>query len=183
MSFLFNKWLLLVIAVFSTCAPSSMLVDAKTCQLQPILQSPDGVAWNQNFCGAKATQLEVYLDLQCPDSRSTWRSLHSVLRQLDESGDQLCFLLYLFPLPYHSNSFLSALVCTGLMLVQSAHLAFHLVLSAFKKLAHHSASLSKEPLKWKAIILTNFPVRPIERVQVFEMCLISIGCAGRSSYR
>jgi len=71
--------------------------------------SSDGVAWNQNFCGAKATQLEVYLDLQCPDSRSTWRSLHSVLRQLDESGDQLCFLLYLFPLPYHSNSFLSAL--------------------------------------------------------------------------
>lgn len=64
------------------------------------------------YKGGKANapvQLEAFVDLTCPDSRTVW----PVLKEIAEfyGQDKLRLIVYLFPLPYHRNAQIAASVC------------------------------------------------------------------------
>jgi 2-hydroxychromene-2-carboxylate isomerase len=48
-------------------------------------------------------QLEVFLDLVCPDSKATWPHVKDVANHYGPQNVEL--LVHLFPLPYHQNAF------------------------------------------------------------------------------
>ena len=64
------------------------------------------------YKGGKANapvQLEAFVDLTCPDSRTVW----PVLKEIAEfyGQDKLRLIVYLFPLPYHRNAHIATSVC------------------------------------------------------------------------
>ncbi|CEG45108.1 Uncharacterized conserved protein [Plasmopara halstedii] len=51
-------------------------------------------------------QLESYIDLLCPDSKSAYLGLKKLSEYYE--GDELCIRFVLFPLPYHQHAFNAA---------------------------------------------------------------------------
>ncbi|XP_059171698.1 uncharacterized protein LOC131952831 isoform X2 [Physella acuta] len=63
---------------------------------------PLGFVYNHGSLEAKV-HLDLYIDLICPDSRAAYPTIKQVAENLGPSNLRLT--VYIFPLPYHQNSF------------------------------------------------------------------------------
>jgi len=61
----------------------------------------------KNASSSAAIHMDVYLDLACPDSKAAFPVLKQVA---DNYGSRLRLKLFIFPLPYHRNAHLAAIV-------------------------------------------------------------------------
>ncbi|CAD8136824.1 unnamed protein product [Paramecium pentaurelia] len=68
-------------------------------QYVPIPNKPLGVSKGDS----KKLIIEAFFDLQCPDSRNSFRILDQVLQQ--GYGTQFKYTIHMFPLPYHRAAF------------------------------------------------------------------------------
>ena len=80
----------------------------------PIPSQPVGIVLGNGSASAPV-QIEVFLELLCPDSSATWRSLKQLYRSYDRT--KVRFVIYQFPLPYHSNGFMVTQVTFSLTIL------------------------------------------------------------------
>ncbi|KAJ0399843.1 hypothetical protein ATCC90586_005385 [Pythium insidiosum] len=71
----------------------------------PIPGKPPGFAYGKGSPGA-GVQLETYIDLLCPDSKSAFPGLKKLAEHYEPDEFRLTFVL--FPLPYHQHAFAAA---------------------------------------------------------------------------
>jgi thiol-disulfide isomerase/thioredoxin len=72
----------------------------------PIPKRPLGYVYNHGDLGAPV-HLDVFMGPVCPDSRAAFPTLEKVA---DFYKDKVILTLFEFPLPYHHNSFMGAMV-------------------------------------------------------------------------
>uniref|UniRef100_A0A0D9W2U5 Thioredoxin-like fold domain-containing protein n=1 Tax=Leersia perrieri TaxID=77586 RepID=A0A0D9W2U5_9ORYZ len=91
--------LLLLVAIGCCCAFGVMAQ-------VPIPERTDGFVYGSGKRPAlgETVVVEAYLDPVCPDSRDAWPELK---KAVDHYGKRVTVLVHLFPLPYHSNAFIS----------------------------------------------------------------------------
>jgi len=84
-----------------------LALGASAFQDTPIPPRPDGFSLGSN---SPKLHLEVFFDLLCPDSRTSWRILEPILRNDFHitTNQTLRFTIHMFPLPYHFNAFFTA---------------------------------------------------------------------------
>ena len=68
----------------------------------PIPTQPPGMVLGNGSASAPV-QIEVFLELLCPDSRDAWRILKTLSRVYEATKVRI--VIHQFPLPYHSNGF------------------------------------------------------------------------------
>ncbi|GLE03806.1 hypothetical protein PINS_up012708 [Pythium insidiosum] len=71
----------------------------------PIPGKPPGFTYGKGSAGA-GVQLETYIDLLCPDSKSAFPGLKKLAEHYEPEEFRLTFVL--FPLPYHQHAFAAA---------------------------------------------------------------------------
>ncbi|TMW56209.1 hypothetical protein Poli38472_008857 [Pythium oligandrum] len=71
----------------------------------PIPGKPPGFVYGKGSAGA-GVQLESYIDLLCPDSKSAFPGLKKLAEYYEPDQFRLTFVL--FPLPYHQHAFAAA---------------------------------------------------------------------------
>eukprot|EP00164_Ancoracysta_twista_P003389 GFYU01004525.1.p1 GENE.GFYU01004525.1~~GFYU01004525.1.p1 ORF type:complete len:280 (-),score=103.13 GFYU01004525.1:179-1018(-) len=87
----------------STITAVALLAIFAIAQAQvPIPTRPDGHAYGEKNMNAPV-QLEVYIDLLCPDSRDAYPALKQVAEHYTSKNVNLLF--HIFPLPFHHNAF------------------------------------------------------------------------------
>lgn len=85
-------------------AAASVFLATVSAQPVPLPNSPDGYL----RLGSPTAQvtLDAFVDLLCPDCAAAWPTLKAVSAHY--SPTQLQIVVHLFPLPYHTNAFMTA---------------------------------------------------------------------------
>ncbi|KAI0224410.1 hypothetical protein LSAT2_024574 [Lamellibrachia satsuma] len=90
-----------------------------------------------NGSASAPVQIEVFLELLCPDSRDAWRILKTLSRVYEAT--KLRIVIHQFPLPYHSNGFVVTQT-----LFQVAHMKPEKTYTYMERIFHDMGRYSNE---------------------------------------
>lgn len=89
----------------TTAIIAALLLVGTAAQFVPIPSRYDGFQLGDD---SAPLLVEAYYDMMCPDSRASWPVVQKVLNHYGNSTVK--FIMHVFPLPYHHNSFLAGRV-------------------------------------------------------------------------